>query len=37
MLPIQNGLEQGKASMASLFTFALEYAINKVKVKQEGL
>jgi len=35
--PIKNGLKQGDALSPMLFSFALEYAIRTVRVKQDGL
>jgi len=35
--PIRNGLKQGDALSPVLFNFALEYAIRRVHVIQDGL
>ena len=37
MLPIRNGLKQGDALSPLLSNIALEYAIKKVQVNQDGL
>src|SRR5215510_13172088 len=37
VFPIRNGLKQGDALLPLIFNFALDYAIKRVQVNQDGL
>jgi hypothetical protein len=37
MFPVKDGMKQGDALLPLVFNFALEYAIRRIKVSQDGL